>query len=63
VYAPLPCYNQSADKFDEIIEEISGIVNNFRCIKKQNLKFFIKLPLKNTGKSGSVHDSHKVYPD
>lgn len=45
VFAPLPCYSQSADRLDEIIVEIAAILNpdHFPTYRK---KFFKELPEK-----------------
>ncbi len=43
VYAPLPCYSQSGDKLDQIIEEIAAIINP-KCFPGHHMKFFMKLP-------------------
>ncbi len=45
MYAPLPCYNQSADRFDKVIEEIASIIHP-GMFPETHLKFFIRLPEK-----------------
>ncbi len=43
VFAPLPCYGQSGDKLDKIIEEIAAILHP-RLFPNYHLKFFKELP-------------------
>jgi len=51
VFAPLPCYSQSADRFDEIIIEIAALLNPglFPGYRK---KFFKELPEMDSRTSG-----------
>ena len=43
VFAPFPCYSQSADRLDEIILEIAAILNPKR-FPGYRKKFFTELP-------------------
>jgi len=43
VFSPLPCYACSADRLDEIIEEIAAILNPGR-FPGYRMKFFTGLP-------------------
>jgi len=52
VFAPLPCYSQSADRLDEIIFEIAAILHPKR-FPGYNKKFFTELPGKDVEKDAS----------
>jgi iron complex transport system substrate-binding protein len=43
VFAPLPHYSQSADRLDEIIEEVAAILHP-ELYKEYKKKFFVQLP-------------------